>query len=182
MAFERSGELEDVDIGENPVATAPGTDFHADRTYRLHRRLAFGQCSGLIHDYRVHLFQRLQRLGFLYQDAVLCSVAGADHYGHRGGEAEGTGARDNEYGDRGDYRIGKRAERQPEAERYECDDDNCRDEIGGHDIGQPLDRGTRTLGFADHLYYLCEQRFAADLFGLHQKGTVGVDRPADHFA
>ena len=77
-------------------------------------RAALGQGSGLVDHQRVDLLHPLERLGVADQHAVLRTLADADHDGHRRGQAERTGAGDDEHGHGRDERVGEGRTRPPQ--------------------------------------------------------------------
>ena len=59
------------------------------------------------------------------------------------------------------------------------DDDDRRDEPGGHPVGHPLDRCPGPLGLGDHLHDPGQHRVAPDLVGAHDQRAGLVDGAAD---
>ena len=137
-----------------PAAAARSPSKPAAGTIGDDLRLAFGQRAGLVDDERVDLLHALQRFGVLDQHAGLRAAADADHDRHRRGEAERTGAGDDEHGDGGDQAVGE-ARLGPNAAQAtkasDRDDDDGRHEPAGHLVGQPLDRRAAALRLRDHL-------------------------------
>lgn len=81
----------------------------AERVHLNHLWMALGQRPGLVHNDSAHACQRLERGGVLEQHAPLRAKSGADHDGHRGGEAERVGAGDDDDRDREEHRFADRA-------------------------------------------------------------------------
>ena len=65
-----------------------------------HPRPALGDRAGLVEQHHVDLLAPLDGLAAPDQDAQLCATPGAHHDRRRHGEAHGTGAGDDEHGDR----------------------------------------------------------------------------------
>ena len=150
-----------------------------------HLRLALGQRSRLVDHQRVDLLHALQRFGVLDQHAGLRAAPDADHDRHRRGEAERTGAGNDEHADGGDQperHARLRPEPGPGAERDQRHEDDDRHEPAGNLIGQPLDRRARTLRVRYHLHDLGQQRIAADLVGAHDEPAGLIERACDHLA
>ena len=77
-------------------------------------RPSLGQRAGLVDHQRVDLLHALQRLGVADQHAVLRAAADAHHDGHRRGQAQRTGAGDDEHRHGRDERIAERGRRAPD--------------------------------------------------------------------
>ncbi len=91
--------------------------------YRYDRcdlRLAFGQRAGLVDHQGVDGFHPLQRFGIADQHAGMGAAPDANHDRHRRGEAQRTGAGDDQHAHRGHETIGKArlgTEHRPGAQR-----------------------------------------------------------------
>ena len=147
-----------------------------------HSRLAPGQRAGLVEDDGADLVETLERLGVPEQDAVLRSLARADHDRCRRRKAERTRTRHDEHGDRVDEREVERrgrAERKPGDERQAGDGEHTGDEVAGHDVGEALDGSLRALGVLDEPHDLGKDGVAPDAGCLERERARAVERPAD---
>ena len=144
-------------------------------------RLALRQRAGLVDDERVDLLEDLERLGVLDEDARRRAAARAHHDRHRRREAERARARDDQHRHRLDQRVGEPRlgpQRSPRDGAHERGRHDGRHEVGGHAVGQALDRGAAPLGLADQLDDLREQRVPADALGPHHEAAGAVDGAA----
>ena len=128
----------------------------------LHLRFAFGECSGFIYNYRIDLFQNLQRLGIFDEDPGPRSAARAYHHRHGSGQPQRAGAGNDQHRNRihdgerearlrpPDRPGGKRQHRRQHYERHE----EC-----GDFVGISLDGRAAPLGLADQIHNLRQQRF-----------------------
>ena len=132
---------------------------------------------------RVSIFsKRSSASAFLISTPARCALADPHHDRHRGGEAEGAwaGDDDNRYG--GDQRVGEGRRGRPDHprdERYDRHDDHGGHEPGRYDIGEPLDRRAASLGLGNHVDDAREHGISADFFGPHHQTAGAVDRPAN---
>ena len=158
----------------------------ADPGRRPHRHdpgLALGQGAGLVDDQCVDLFEPLERLRVLDQDARSRAPPDADHDRHRRREAERARAGDDQDRHRSDKAIGHARLRTPDRPGDERDDggrNDQRHEPAGDLIGEPLDGRAAALGLRHHLHDLRQHRVAANLVGAHHEGAALVHRAADH--
>ena len=158
-------------------SVAAGRDFN-----RCHLRTALRERAGLVHDERADAAQELQRFRVLDEDTGLCALTGADHDGHRGGQAERARARDDEHRDGVHERVSEARRGAPDAPGHEREgrcEQNGRDEVPGQAIRQPLNRRARALRLPDHPHDLCEQRLRPDPLGPHRERAVDGERRAD---
>ena len=145
-------------------------------------RLAFGQGAGLVDDQGVDLAQVLDRRRIAKEDALRRRLAAGHHDRHRRGEAERTGAGDDEHGHGVDQapdpaRLG--AVQAPGEERQDGNGDHADDEPARHLVGHALHRRPAALGLGDHLHDLREHGLRADRLGAHDEGAARVHRRAD---
>ena len=137
---------------------------------------AGGDGAGLVQHDRVDPARGLQDLRTLDQDAELGAASGADHQRGRGGQAEGAGAGDDQYGDGGGEGGGQaRAVAQPEAEGAERERDDDRHEDRGDPVGEALRRGLAVLRVLHQLGHPGELGVGADAGGLDDQPAAGVE-------
>ncbi len=86
-------------------ATAPLRSTPLRCEHRDERWLALGERAGLVHEQRVHLRKRLERLGVAEQHAGARAAAGRHHDRHRRREPERARAGDDQHRDGGDERV-----------------------------------------------------------------------------
>ena len=109
-------------------------------------RPAFGQRAGLVDDQRIDLGEALQRLGVADQHAGLRAAPRRGHDRHRRRQPQRAGTGDDQHRHGGHDGIDHRrlrSEQCPGDERDDGDQHHRRHEIGGHPVGQPLDRRAR---------------------------------------
>ena len=100
-----------------------------------------------------------------------------------GGEAKRTGAGDDQDRDRRHQGVGHGRRRTPDRpgdKRRHRHKDDSRHEIGGHLVGQFLNRRTAPLRFGDHLDDLRQHGVGADAPGLDDQRAPAVDRRTGH--
>ena len=112
---------------------------------------AAGDGAGLVQRHDLGAACGFQRSGRLEQDAVLGPQTVADHDGHRCGQAQRTGAADDQHRDAAGQRIAELpAQQQPDDGGDHCDGDDRRDEEARHGVGDLGDGGLGGGGVADH--------------------------------
>ena len=75
--------------------------------------------------------------------------------------------------------AGRRTDQQPQHEGGKGDDDDCRYEVGGDPIGEPLYRRSRPLGVLDEANNLGQRRVVAHAGDPEEEGTLLVERGAE---
>ena len=166
-ALERGGELEQVVLGDAWLGEDGGQGGSA-----------FGEGAGLVEEEGVDLAEGFESLRVADENSGVGCATGADHDGHRGGEAESTGAGHDEDGDGVDQSVGETrlwAKSEPEPKAEACGEDDGGDKEGGDAIGEALDGRAGALGVGDHANDLREQGARADALGLHEEGTGAVE-------
>ena len=143
---------------------------------------ALRERARFVDDKGIDPLEALQCLGILNQHSRLGAAPDPYHDRHRRGEAEGTGAGDDQHGNRGHQ--GKshgrcRPPYRPGRERDHRDGDNGGNEIAGDPIGETLDRRSSPLGFRDHGDDLGEHGLVADAVCTHEERAGAVQGGAD---
>ncbi len=146
--------------------------------------LAFGDRAGLVEHDGVDRAGGFQDLGPLDQNAELGSPARTDQQRGRGGQAEGAGAGDDQYGHRGGERGADAVSgAEPETECAQGQRDHDRDEDPGDAVGQPLHLSLAGLRLLHQLGHLGEPGVGADAGGADEQAAAGVDgRAGDRVA
>ncbi len=112
--------------------------------------LALGQSACLIQQHCSYLVRPFQCLTTADKNAVLGSLASADHDRRRCCQSQGAGTGNNEHGDKIKEGKGEGGSWPHEVPDYESSDGNAnhyRHEVAGDDISQALDRRFASLGF-----------------------------------
>ena len=163
--FQTSGQAEQELFGH--VAGANNFD---------DARLTGGDGTGLIQQHSVGVAGGFEAGGGLEQNAVLGTDAAAHHDGDRGGQAQGTGAADDQHADTACQREREGlAQQQPNQERCGGNADDGGNEDAGNFIGRLGKRGLGSGGVAHQTDDLGQRRVLADAFGTAGQGTVLVD-------
>ena len=147
-----------------------------------HAGLALRERPRLIDHEGIDALQCLQRLRVLDQHPGRSTAAGPDHDRHRRRQAQGTGARNDEYRHSVDEGVGHPrlgAESGPGEEREHGNQDDNRHEVSRDHVGQALDRGAGPLGLGHHPHDLREHRLRADAVGPHYQTAGAVNRATD---
>ena len=157
-----------------------------DAVDRLHVSQAWatlGQGAGLVDDQHVDLREALQRLGVADQHAGMGAAPRGHHDRHRRGQAQCTGAGNDQHGYSGNKRIGKnglRPEDHPKDEGENGRSDDRGHKVVGDTIRHRLNRGPRPLSLGDHGHDARQGRVRADRTGLHHKAAGLVQCAARH--
>src|SRR5215470_2254144 len=140
--------------------------------------LSFRQSTGFVDDEGVDFLETFQGFGVSDENPGRGAASGAYHDGHRRGESQGAGTRDDQDG----YRVDEGV-REARLWTHKSPDDksqyrNCDDrwhEPRGDFVGEALDWCSAALCLAHELDDLGEHRFVA-----HARGTHGECSSAIH--
>ena len=130
------------------------------------------------------VLEPFERLRVFHEHAFLCASSDANHDRHRGGQAKGARAGDDQHGDGIHDRVGEAGLGSPDCpcgKREHSDRDDRGNEPGGNAIGEPLDGSAGALRLTDQLDDLREHGFAAHAFGAHHKRSSLIHGGAHNF-
>ena len=157
---------------QNLFSTKAGCCFDA-----LEYRAPFSEGAGFIDDQRINLAQVLDGRRIAEQYPTASSLARSDHYRHRGRQAEGAGAGDDQHRhsvDQTKHPTGLWPPDSPTNQGQGRDGDDDHHEVAGNDVSQALHRRLRALRLHNHLHDLRKHGFRSDLLRLHHQAAVGV--------
>ena len=169
--LHRSGQPQDLRRGDG-----------SERRGAVDGEVAGGHGAGLVQQDGVNGPGVLEDLRALDQDAQLRAPAGSGEQPHRGGQAQGAGAGDDQHGDGGreggtkfGVADGRSGRQQPGAEGQRGDGQDHGDEHRADPVREAGNGRLAGLRLGDQPAHLRQGRFSADARGPHQQPAGSVD-------
>ncbi len=149
----------------------------------IKRRFTLRQRAGFIDDQGINFSQILNCSGIAEKNAMGGTTPGGDHDGHRCGQAQRTGAGDDQNRNCVNQGINPAwlgTEQAPSKKSEQGNADNCHHEPPRYGVSHSLHRCFGALRLGHHLNDLREHGGRADFFRPHHERAIGVESCSNH--